>query len=380
MLDYRTVSTQHATVTFRKGQFLFRDLSSSNGSMLNLRQPLRLPYNQWVRLRCGRSIVALKAKRSWVRRKLSSMSSTLAGAAAAATGGAFASSAASSQQPGQHHGSRESLGAGMGAGPRMSVSQHLNLELLLQQQQQQQQQQAATQRGRPPHPQQAGGGGGVVDSSSSVNSAASAGSDASGGGAIGTASTASPAVGPTAKGAGGGDEQQVELLESLCRIEATPRPHSGLGASGLLTPGGGRFYQSIAGESMSPSAVSAALFELHLQVGASSRRVFEGIDADGAAADAAGAADESAYADAEEGERSQNHHHQQQHKSRPASLVGVQAMKLDGLVGEGTEGQQQQQPPPVTAAAPPPARQIFHGVHFIPQDSPENSPLSEVGR
>ncbi|GAB5030825.1 fha domain protein [Nannochloropsis oceanica] len=47
VLDYRTVSTQHATVTFRKGGFYFRDLSSSNGSMLNLRRPMKLPYNQW---------------------------------------------------------------------------------------------------------------------------------------------------------------------------------------------------------------------------------------------------------------------------------------------------------------------------------------------
>lgn len=74
MLDYRTVSTQHATVTFKKGNFFFRDLSSSNGSMLNIRRPLKLPYNQWVRLRFGRSIVALKAKRSWIKRKFTSSS------------------------------------------------------------------------------------------------------------------------------------------------------------------------------------------------------------------------------------------------------------------------------------------------------------------
>lgn len=73
VLDYRTVSTQHATVTFKKGAFVFRDLNSSNGSMLNLRRPLKLPWNQWIRIRYGRSIVALKAKRSWVRRKLSAL-------------------------------------------------------------------------------------------------------------------------------------------------------------------------------------------------------------------------------------------------------------------------------------------------------------------
>jgi hypothetical protein len=71
VLDYRTVSTQHATVTYRKGAFYFRDLSSSNGSMINVRRPMKLPYGQWVRLRFGRSIVALKAKRSWIRSKLS---------------------------------------------------------------------------------------------------------------------------------------------------------------------------------------------------------------------------------------------------------------------------------------------------------------------
>jgi len=75
VLDYRTVSTQHATVTFKKGNFYFRDLGSSNGSMLNIRRPLKLPYNQWVRLRFGRSIVAIKAKKSWIKRKLTSGSS-----------------------------------------------------------------------------------------------------------------------------------------------------------------------------------------------------------------------------------------------------------------------------------------------------------------
>lgn len=62
MLDYRTVSTQHASVSFKKGVFVFRDLNSSNGSMLNLRRPLKLPYNHWVRVRYGRSIVALKVR------------------------------------------------------------------------------------------------------------------------------------------------------------------------------------------------------------------------------------------------------------------------------------------------------------------------------
>jgi hypothetical protein len=81
VLDYRTVSTQHATVTYRKGGFYFRDLSSSNGSMLNLRRPMKLPYNQWVRIRYGRSIVAFKARRSWMRGRLSSMTGAGAGVA-----------------------------------------------------------------------------------------------------------------------------------------------------------------------------------------------------------------------------------------------------------------------------------------------------------
>jgi FHA domain len=42
VLDYRTVSTQHAAVSFKKGQFLFTDLSSSNGSYQYVRQPLPL--------------------------------------------------------------------------------------------------------------------------------------------------------------------------------------------------------------------------------------------------------------------------------------------------------------------------------------------------
>jgi hypothetical protein len=383
VLDYRTVSTQHATVTFRKGQFLFRDLSSSNGSMLNLRQPLRLPYNQWVRLRYGRSIVALKAKRSWVRRKLSSMTSTLAGAAAAATGGG-----------GQHHqqhgggggGGRESWGGGH-AGARMSVSQHLNIELLLQQQQHQQQQQ---QRGSRQ----------VEDSSSSASAASSSdATGATGTGGGGTNSTASPAR-PAAV-----VSNELELLDALCRIDMTPRPRSGLGASGLLTPGGGRFYQSIAGESMSPGAVSAALFQLHLQA-ASSRRVFDGeVGGDGGEAGggaeigggAGAGADESVYEDAvggqEEAEQPQQHQHQyqqqppqyQQRKPRPASLTGTAVLAVDGEEQEQEQGEsrpksqpQPLQQPQQSAAAV--VRQVFHGVQFIPADSPGDSQLSELGR
>ena len=242
VLDYRTVSTQHATVTFRKGGFYFRDLSSSNGSMLNLRRPLKLPYNQWVRLRYGRSIVAFKAKRSWMRRKFSSMSMTAAAAslasAAAATAGGGGGGAGAAERGSNNSGSSS-------GGQRMSASRQLQLEL----------------DQLPHHPRRQGGG---ADSASSASDGASCASNASTGGGDLAGSTL---------------RDQLDILDSLCRIDATPRlrPTLSGGSGGLLTPGGGRFYQSIAGESMSPSAISAALFQLHLQAASSRRGLgFEG--------------------------------------------------------------------------------------------------------
>lgn len=64
VLDYRTVSTVHAKLFFRDGQFLLQDARSSNGTMLYLQGPLKLPMNQPVRLRMGRSTLAIQARRS----------------------------------------------------------------------------------------------------------------------------------------------------------------------------------------------------------------------------------------------------------------------------------------------------------------------------
>mmetsp|Transcript_6359 Transcript_6359/g.10423 ORF Transcript_6359/g.10423 Transcript_6359/m.10423 type:complete len:1182 (-) Transcript_6359:159-3704(-) len=64
VLDYRTVSTVHAKLCFRDGAFLLQDARSSNGTMLYLQGPLKLPQNQSVRLRMGRSTLAIEARRS----------------------------------------------------------------------------------------------------------------------------------------------------------------------------------------------------------------------------------------------------------------------------------------------------------------------------
>jgi hypothetical protein len=64
VLDYRTVSTVHAKLYFRDGMFQLQDARSSNGTMLYLQGPLKLPINQPVRLRMGRSTLAINARRS----------------------------------------------------------------------------------------------------------------------------------------------------------------------------------------------------------------------------------------------------------------------------------------------------------------------------
>ncbi|CAM9312135.1 unnamed protein product [Ectocarpus sp. 13 AM-2016] len=73
VLDYRTVSTRHANVRFQGGRFYFSDLMSSNGSYLYLREPLQLPYGETVFLKWGSNVVSLKAKRSSIRHRLSSL-------------------------------------------------------------------------------------------------------------------------------------------------------------------------------------------------------------------------------------------------------------------------------------------------------------------
>jgi len=65
VLDYRTVSTVHAKLSYRNGQFYVSDARSSNGTMVYLQGPLPLQNNQTVRLRMGRSTLAIQARRSF---------------------------------------------------------------------------------------------------------------------------------------------------------------------------------------------------------------------------------------------------------------------------------------------------------------------------
>lgn len=65
VLDYRTVSTIHAKISYRNGEFFLQDARSSNGTMVYLQGPLALPHNQVVRLRMGRSTLAIQARRNW---------------------------------------------------------------------------------------------------------------------------------------------------------------------------------------------------------------------------------------------------------------------------------------------------------------------------
>ena len=54
ILDYRTVSTIHARISFENGQFQLCDRSSSNGTMIYVREPVPLPYSRHFRFRMGR--------------------------------------------------------------------------------------------------------------------------------------------------------------------------------------------------------------------------------------------------------------------------------------------------------------------------------------
>jgi hypothetical protein len=65
ILDYRTVSTVHAKLSFIKKQFYLEDCGSSNGTMVYLREPIPLPYNKTVKIRNGRSTLSFAARRSW---------------------------------------------------------------------------------------------------------------------------------------------------------------------------------------------------------------------------------------------------------------------------------------------------------------------------
>lgn len=65
VLDYRTVSTVHAKLSYENGAFFIQDNKSSNGTMLHLKSPFVLNYGQEIKLRSGRSTIAFKAKRSF---------------------------------------------------------------------------------------------------------------------------------------------------------------------------------------------------------------------------------------------------------------------------------------------------------------------------
>jgi len=65
VLDYRTVSTIHAKITYEDGKFYLKDRLSSNGTMVYLRDPFPLSYSCAVKLRMGRSTISLQAKRNW---------------------------------------------------------------------------------------------------------------------------------------------------------------------------------------------------------------------------------------------------------------------------------------------------------------------------
>ena len=59
VLDYRTVSTVHAKVTYQDGAFFLQDKKSSNGTMMYLQEPFPLTFSQPCRLRMGRTTISL---------------------------------------------------------------------------------------------------------------------------------------------------------------------------------------------------------------------------------------------------------------------------------------------------------------------------------
>ena len=65
ILDYRTVSTIHARITYEDGKFYLTDRRSSNGTMVYLQDPFPLPYQHSLKLRMGRTTLSLQAKRNW---------------------------------------------------------------------------------------------------------------------------------------------------------------------------------------------------------------------------------------------------------------------------------------------------------------------------
>jgi len=59
VLDYRTVSTQHARVICQDDEFFLQDLGSSNGTMVYLKKPVAIPWGRSVRFRMGRSTITM---------------------------------------------------------------------------------------------------------------------------------------------------------------------------------------------------------------------------------------------------------------------------------------------------------------------------------
>lgn len=66
ILDYRTVSTNHAKISYENDEFLLQDRASSNGTMVYVREPVPLPYGRNARFRMGRCTLNVQAKRSWL--------------------------------------------------------------------------------------------------------------------------------------------------------------------------------------------------------------------------------------------------------------------------------------------------------------------------
>lgn len=70
VLDYRTISASHATIKFKRGEFVFSDVGSSNGSYLYLRQPIKLTNSQPIQFRLGRSLISMKVVSKWNHRTI----------------------------------------------------------------------------------------------------------------------------------------------------------------------------------------------------------------------------------------------------------------------------------------------------------------------
>ena len=65
VLDYRTVSTVHALISYENGKFFIKDNKSSNGTMIFLKSPRALNYGEVLKLRTGRTTISILPRRSW---------------------------------------------------------------------------------------------------------------------------------------------------------------------------------------------------------------------------------------------------------------------------------------------------------------------------